>query len=209
MQVYQIPVTGVFTTNCYIWLDEKSGHGFLIDPGAQPDELADLIEKKGWTIDGILLTHGHFDHIGGVNELRRRLNVPAWGSPEIEKYAMNPHLNLSADSGLNIQVPDIFSLREHETISSDYIDGKLEVISVPGHTEDSILFYDGANNRAFVGDAIFKGQPGIWTYPTGNRKELLESIENKILCLPDNTTLYSGHTTWTTVRAERPLYGMR
>ena len=73
--ILRTEVTGVFATNSYFYIDDETRHGFLIDPGAQADELLKIIEREKFTIEKILLTHGHFDHIGAVNELQARLNV--------------------------------------------------------------------------------------------------------------------------------------
>ena len=78
MNVYKIPVRGYFEVNSYFLIDEDTGHGFLIDPGAQGNEIARIIQSKVWTIEKILLTHGHFDHTGGIEALQRQLGLPVY-----------------------------------------------------------------------------------------------------------------------------------
>ena len=77
--ITQVPVQGVYAENAYFDIDDDTGHGYLIDPGAQGPELLELIREKGWTIEAILLTHGHFDHFGAVDYLVRELGVPVYG----------------------------------------------------------------------------------------------------------------------------------
>lgn len=205
--IYQFPVTGVFTTNAYFWIDNKTGHGILVDPGAQADVLEKVIAQNGWTIEKILLTHGHFDHFGAVKQLHEDLNIPVYIHQRGKAYLSDPNLNLSAYHRVPMvfneenffQDGDVFS------ISTDP-ENTLHVLSTPGHTLDSCTFYIPKENIALVGDAIFKGQPGDWNYPTGNRGVLLQSIKDTILQLPDETILASGHTEPTTVENEKPLY---
>jgi len=78
MNVYKIPVRGYFEVNSYFLIEEDTGHGFLIDPGAQGAALAQIIRSKVWTIEKILLTHGHFDHTGGIEAIRRELDIPVY-----------------------------------------------------------------------------------------------------------------------------------
>ena len=74
--IEQVTVYGYISENCFFYIDDESKHGFLIDPGAQADKLLAMIEENGWVIEGILITHGHFDHIGAVNEIRDALHIP-------------------------------------------------------------------------------------------------------------------------------------
>lgn len=78
MNVYKVPVKGYYAVNSYFLIDEDTGHGFLIDPGAQGAALVQIIRSKVWTIEKILLTHGHFDHTGGIEAIRRELNIPVY-----------------------------------------------------------------------------------------------------------------------------------
>ena len=112
--------------------------------------------------------------------------------------------NLSAYFGRDIALNNADFFQEgDEIILSSKPQTKLKVIYTPGHTQDSVLFYDEANHLAFVGDTIFKGSIGRTDFPGGNTAQLKSSIENKVLTLPDNTILYSGHSEPTTVMKEK------
>ncbi|MBD5560388.1 MAG: MBL fold metallo-hydrolase [Clostridia bacterium] len=191
-------------------MDDKTKHGFLIDPGAQGPELADLIRRNGWTIDGILLTHGHFDHFGAVEYLVREFGMPVYAYENSAEYLMDPQLNLSLPSGSRpMTVPDFIPLRDGDTVHSDKAPSiSLEVHFTPGHARNAVYFYDPNEKVAFVGDTIFQGGPGTSGYPGGNERQLMESI-GKILSLPDDTTLLSGHSAPTTVGEEKPRYRFR
>ena len=207
MNVYQIPVRGYFEVNSYFLIDEDTGHGFLIDPGAQGSELVRIIRQKVWTIEKILLTHGHFDHTGGIEAIRRELDIPVYIHENGAAYLEDTHLNLSAYCGEHVEVPDAHYFQDGATFSlAGHASPVLTAIHTPGHTPDSTTFYDAADGLAFVGDTIFKGEPGTDQYPGGNRRQLVRSIVQRILMLPDNTTHYSGHSEKTTVGADKRLY---
>ena len=84
--IRKLPVTGVFTVNSYFLIDSETNHGFLIDPGAEPKKLLNYIKANNLTIEKILITHGHFDHIGAVKEISKSLNIPVYVHEKGEKY---------------------------------------------------------------------------------------------------------------------------
>lgn len=206
--IERVEVRDVFAENTYFYIDPKTKQGFLIDPGAEADRLYAMILRNGLDIKAILLTHGHFDHTGAIAELHEKLNLPYYIlSGPGKEYLANPQLNLSAQCGRYSVLEDEGFFRDGDFISlPDNPAFGLRVISTPGHTPDSVTFYSEADNAAFVGDTIFRGSAGITQFPGGNQRDLYESITNKILALPDDTTLYSGHTPPTTVGWEKPSY---
>ncbi|MBR1437761.1 MAG: MBL fold metallo-hydrolase [Synergistaceae bacterium] len=201
--ILTVPVKGVFWTNCYFYADENTGHCFIIDPGAQGQKLIDTAWSNGWVINKILITHGHFDHTGGISELRKKISPPVYAHELGRLYLTDTLKNLSRLCGQNVIVQDVNYLHDGDiiTLSSNH---SLRVIHTPGHTEDSITLYDAGKGVAFVGDTIFKGSPGSDKYPGGNTSDLQNSIR-KILALPERTVLYSGHSEPTTVKDEHRL----
>ena len=207
MKAYKVPVKGYFEVNSYFWIDERTGHGFLIDPGAQGAELAELIREQGWTIEKILLTHGHFDHTGGIEALRRELDIPVYIHENGAAYLEDTRLNLSAWCGEHVVVNDAHYFQDGAVFSlAGHASPVLTAIHTPGHTPDSTTFYNAGDDIAFVGDTIFKGSIGNDQYPGGNRAQLFSSIQNRIFTLPEDTVLYSGHSDPTTVGMERSRY---
>ena len=194
MIIKTVPVTKYLTTNTYFYIDEQSRHGFLIDPAAQADLLLNIIAENDWIIEKILITHGHFDHIGAVEQISQQLQIPYLAHSLGKEILSSPAINLSS------MTPDIISLskaqyfNEGEIISSSRTPNlSLEVIHTPGHTLDGTVYYDKKNNLAFVGDTIFQDSIGATHFPQGNLEQLLQSIHQKILTLPDDVILYSGH----------------
>lgn len=205
--IERVQVADVFGENAYFYIDPQTRQGFLIDPGAEAEKLYTMILRNNLDIQAILLTHGHFDHTGAVQELRDRLNIPYYISPPGQQYLIDPQLNLSAECGRYIVLPDAQFFNDGDFISvPKNPQFGLKVISTPGHTPDSVTFYSPNESAAFVGDAIFRGSAGTAQFPGGNQQQLYNSILNKILKLPDDTKLYSGHTPPTTVGWEKPNY---
>ena len=202
-----VPVKGYFEENCFFYIDEVTKHGFLIDPGAEAGRLLSLIHREGWAIEAILLTHGHFDHTGAVNELREALGVPVFAHEDADRYLLDSRMNLSAFCVGNWTVRNVMYLRDGDTVSLKANSAfSLQVIHTPGHTTDSVVYYSEKDRVAFVGDTIFKGSIGNYQYPGGNRQDIVKSIKERILTLTDTTILYSGHSEETTVGAEKRRY---
>ncbi|MBR1597995.1 MAG: MBL fold metallo-hydrolase [Lachnospiraceae bacterium] len=188
-------------------MDERSKHGFVIDPGAQAGRLLAVIMENGWTIEKILLTHGHFDHMGAVNELRDVLNIPVFAHKRSDEYLLDARKNLSALCGQALTVDNVRYLDDGDEVTLDVSpDFSLKTIYVPGHTTDSVMYYSEREHVAFVGDTIFKGSIGNYKYPGGNLKDLQRSIIDRIFTLPDETVLCSGHSEQTTAGKEKLRY---
>ena len=203
----RIPVRGYFEVNCYFCIDDESGHGFIIDPGAQANELLNVIEKHHWTIEKILLTHGHFDHLGAVDTLSRTLHVPVLAHEKSETYLLDPAMNLSYYYGQPITVSGTQKVVSGDRISLQVNPAFfLTVLHTPGHTEDSVTYYLQSEHAAFVGDTIFKGSFGTSQFPGGDPVLLRQSIFDVIFTLPNETVLLSGHTDETSVSAEKNVH---
>ena len=198
-----VPVRGVFPVNAYLVFDETTRRGFLIDPGAEAARLLAVIRAEGLVIERILLTHGHFDHLGAADALRRELGVPVGMAREGRRFAEDPYWNLSRACGPAMRLEDVeyFEAADRPVFRAGAC--RLEVVPVPGHTPDSVMYHAPEEGVAFVGDAVFKGGPGTAQYPGGDAAQLLRSIVGRIMILPDDTRLCSGHSGITTVGAEK------
>ncbi len=207
--IKELTVQGVYAENCYFYIDEVSKAGFIIDPGAEAGVILDVVRKNGWKIEKILLTHGHFDHMGAAELLRDELNAPIYIYPEDAIYLSDTFLNLSSNSPYQITVSHYDELYDGEIIRLKENSGfYLKVIHTPGHTPGSVTYYSEKEHAAFVGDLFYNHGPGLTNFPGGNREILAKSIINKIFTLPSNTVLLSGHSSPITVEHERDLlYG--
>ena len=202
-----IPIQEFFDSNCYFYIDDRTKHGFLIDPGAEPEKLLSVIRRNGWIIEKILLTHGHIDHIGAVNAIREEIDLPVYAHRKCEEFMMDEELNLSSIFGPPIQIENIRYLDDGDVIGLEADPSfQLKIIYAPGHTVDSVVFYSEKDQIAFVGDSIYRGCLGDYQYPGGDYHLLLKNVKERILTLPDETVLYSGHSEPTTVGEEKPSY---
>lgn len=204
--VRQLTVYGVYAENCYFYIDDTTKSGFLIDPGAQAGIIYDTIMRNGWTIEKILLTHGHFDHMGAAEVLRTKLVAPIYIYPSDARYLTDTFLNLSGNTREPVTVTHYEELYDGEEIRLKANSGfSLKVIHTPGHTPGSVTFYSHNDGVAFVGDTLYEHGTGLTNFPGGNRQQLEESIVNKILTLPPDTVLLSGHSSPITVEEERRI----
>lgn len=202
--IRSVVVRDVFGVFCYFCIDGESRRGFVVDPGAEASRLLALIERNGWTIERILLTHGHFDHTGAVCELSQRLGIPYSIHRNGQQYLLDTQLNLSAYCQRNVVLRDAEFFDDGALFVAGQM--RLQAIHTPGHTPDSVVYLCPAEQAALVGDTIFRGSPGTTEYEGGDPVALRESL-SKILSLPAATRLFPGHSSPTTVATERPLYG--
>lgn len=193
-------------TNCYIIFDEKSKEIMCIDPAGDVDRIEDLIKNvfKG-KLKYIYLTHCHGDHIGGVTELKDRCGGKILIHRKDAEGLNNVEINLSEYIGL----PEIELEADSRIDDNDLIHlGELEfrVIHTPGHTAGSTSLYCEKEKCLFSGDTIFAGTWGRTDLPTSSREDIMNSIMNKILVLPDDTFIYPGHGKATMLKDEKPIY---
>lgn len=204
--VEEIKVEGVFPVNTYFYIDDNTKSGFLIDPGAEPDKILDFIRSNNWDIEKILITHGHMDHIGGVNYLKEKLNIPVYIHKDDVSFLTDGYLNLSDNFGETIKVDNHSEFTDKEVIKlkSDP-DFTLEVIHTPGHTPGSVIFYSKKDKIAFIGDLLFEHGPGLTHFPGANQEDMDNSIYNILFSLPEDTMIYSSHAEPILLSAQKQL----
>ena len=195
-------VVGPVATNCYILNRERSKEAVVIDPGASGGRIAEEMKKDGLTLSAVLLTHGHFDHYEGVPEL-----TAAMGG---KVYILDEEMKLISDSSMNgsqglmgrgSALEPECTVSDGEVLSVAGMDFK--VIHTPGHTYGGCCYYLEDEGILFAGDTIFMESIGRTDLPTGNMTQILDSIREKILKLPEDTRILPGHGPVTDVRYER------
>ncbi len=194
---------GALATNAYLLADETTGNAMIIDPAAEPDVLIGELKKREWTLRTVVLTHGHADHIGAVNALRAAYpEVTVVMHAADADYLSDPRLNLSAylEGPVTCEAADSY-VREGDVIALDGI--RLEVLETPGHTPGGISLYAADEAVVFSGDALFNGSIGRTDFPGGSLETLLDGIRAKLLTLPEDTVVLSGHGPATTVGEEK------
>jgi glyoxylase-like metal-dependent hydrolase (beta-lactamase superfamily II) len=193
---------GPFEENCYLYWDEKTGRGVIFDPGDEAERIIETVKRAGFKPGAILLTHGHGDHIGALNEVRKEWSLPVYIGKGEEEYLTDPHKNGSANFGVPIcaERPD-FTAEDEKIYRFDSIE--LRVLSTPGHTKAGVCYLDEHGGVLFCGDTLFQGSIGRTDLYGGSFETLINSIQKKILTLPDNIVCLPGHGPGTTVGAER------
>lgn len=195
---------GEFMTNCYTVYNAVTRDAVLIDPACNARFLNNILVNEQLNCVAILLTHGHYDHIGALPELMELVGhkVPIYASAEEEDVLNDPRKNLSTMlSGQMVTVkPDIL-LQDDQEI--ELLDTKLRCFLVPGHTKGGMCYYFAENGILFSGDTLFARSIGRSDFPTGDGIKLVKSIKEKLMTLPDETIVYPGHNERTTIGKER------
>lgn len=195
---------GDFMTNCYTVYNAVTRDAVLIDPACNARFLNNILVNEQLNCVAILLTHGHYDHIGALPELMELVGhkVPIYASAEEEDVLNDPRKNLSTMlSGQMVTVkPDIL-LQDDQEI--ELLDTKLRCFLVPGHTKGGMCYYFAENGILFSGDTLFARSIGRSDFPTGDGIRLVKSIKEKLMTLPDETIVYPGHNERTTIEKER------
>jgi len=194
-----------FEENCYLARLPNRNDCLVIDPGLEPEKILARMSSLGVVPGAILNTHGHADHIAGNAALKDRwpecpIVIGVADAPKLTDAALN--LSAAFDFGLTSPPADV-TVSQGDTYSAAGFD--LQVLGVPGHSAGHVVFLWKHHQPpiAFVGDVIFAGSVGRTDFPDGNTAELLSGIRQKILVLPDETLLLSGHGPPTTVAQER------
>ncbi|MFK5978646.1 MAG: MBL fold metallo-hydrolase [Rhizobiaceae bacterium] len=203
LQIAIIPVTP-FQQNCTLIWDNDSKKGVVIDPGGDVPQILAAIEEAGITIENILITHGHIDHVGGAMALKKKLGVEIIG-PHLDDKSLCENIDKQAamfGTGSEYQnvTPDQW-LKEGDEVS---IGGhKFAVYHCPGHAPGHIIFYNDEAKFAHVGDVLFSGSVGRTDLPGGSHDALINSIKTKLLPLGDDISFICGHGPGSTFGEER------
>lgn len=200
--IHEILPVGPLQCNCSIIGDEISHAAMVIDPGDDIADILAILEKHQLKVEQIVITHAHIDHVGGAMKLRTATGAPILLNHN--DYTLLKMLDAQAD-WIGMQSPGKVeidhSLNEQDTVQAGSL--LANVVHTPGHTEGSICLYFPAEKKLIAGDTLFAGSIGRTDLPGGSFEKIMRSLHDKVLMLPDETTVVPGHGPLTSIGAER------
>jgi len=201
MEFTILPVTP-YQQNCSLVWDE-AGRAALIDPGGEAERLLAEVAQRGLTLEKILLTHGHLDHVGAAVELRDALGIPIIGPQREEQFWLDllpQQAELFGFPPAVVFTPDQW-LEDGDQVAVGSI--QMDVLHCPGHTPGHVVFFEPQARLAFVGDVLFKGSIGRTDFPRGDHAALISAIREKLFPLGDDVRFVPGHGAMSTFGRER------
>lgn len=200
--IHEILAVGALQCNCSIFGDEKSREAIVIDPGDNIDQILAILARHSLKVKAIVITHAHIDHIGGAAKLKAATDAPVhMNASDQELY---DHLDVQA-SWLQMKTPERTEI-DTEARDGDALalgDAVFHVLHTPGHTQGSISLWIPAENKLIAGDTLFRDSIGRTDLPGGDGRQILRSIRDKLLQLPDDAAVVPGHGELTTIGRER------
>ena len=193
-------VLGMIRTNTYLLINTDTREVIIVDPADSPELLEKEVTELGVRPVGILLTHGHFDHIGAAKVLRERYQIPI-GAGKEELDVITGEKNMSAQFGEYFTVvPDRLYEDQEEIRMAGF---QIQALHTPGHTKGGMCYYLSENAVLFAGDTLFCESVGRSDLPTGSMSVLVCSVRGLLNTLPEETVVYPGHGSETTIAHEK------
>jgi len=192
---------GALAANCYLFSCSETKKAMVVDPGADGKMIYHWILERGLKVEYILLTHGHMDHIGGVDELRELL-----GDVVVGIHTNDAEMLTDGRKNLSTYLGPGMAFKQADLLLSDgqeLMVGKepIKVIATPGHSPGSVCFL--CSEGLISGDTLFAGSIGRTDFPGGSMNQLLDGVKKKLLILPDATKVFPGHGEETSIGEEK------
>ena len=201
MRITNLP-SGALQANTYLAVDEKTNEGFIVDPGGYNKVLTKEVRDNDVNIKFIILTHGHSDHICGVNEHKAEFpDAKIVAYKDEEAMLENPNLNQSPGFGVPYSTKADILVSDGDELKVG--DVTLKFIHTPGHTEGGMCIYVKEAKALFSGDTLFRQSIGRTDFPGGSYKEIMDSIRKKLFLLPDDTNVFPGQRGMTSIGFEK------
>lgn len=199
---HDVLATGPLQCNCQILGDEESKTALVVDPGDDIPEIEQLLGRRGLAVAKILFTHAHFDHIGRAAQLKRSTGAPTWLHKleiPVLKSLDQQAVWIGVEPGEQVKIDHYYD--EGDIV--EFAGYEFQVLFTPGHSPGSVSFYIPSLQRLIAGDVLFRDSIGRTDLPGGDTQQLLDSIRDKVLTLPDDTAVFPGHGPSTTIGRER------
>ena len=201
MRITNLP-SGMLSVNTYLAVDEETNKGIIVDPGGYNKALTNAVAENGTDIEYITITHGHSDHICGVNEHKEEFpNAKVVAYKDEEPMLLSPDMNQSIAFGQPYTVKADILVSDGDEL--DFGNLTMKFMHTPGHTKGGMCIYIEKANVLFSGDTLFHGSIGRTDLPTGSSSQLVRSVREKLMVLPEETKVYPGHMEETTIGYEK------
>ena len=200
-------VLGEIGTNCYLVCNQDTKECVIIDPADEADSIEEAVKELAVVPRAVLLTHGHYDHIGAAEKIKKDFDIKIYANELEQEVLSDSYKNLSAVMGSRVM-----SIEADEALTDGQIlelaGFRIRAVSTPGHTKGGMcyLFSLEGGQVLFSGDTLFQGSVGRYDFPTSDGKALFESIKKKLLCLEDDLLVCPGHGAVTSIGEEKPYF---
>ncbi|MCI9137351.1 MAG: MBL fold metallo-hydrolase [Lachnospiraceae bacterium] len=192
---------GQVATNCYFAINEETKEMLIIDPGDSAEMLSEKIKTKGLKPQAVLLTHGHFDHAMAAEEMAEKFGIKIYAHEAEKDTLEQPRKNVAIMIGRkDVYHADVY-VKDGEILNLAGME--LKVLHTPGHTKGGCCYYFEREKVLFSGDTLFCQSVGRTDFPGGSMSEIVRSIKEKLMVLPDEVRVYPGHMDSTTIEIER------
>jgi len=200
--IHEILPVGLLECNCSVFGDETSREGLVVDPGDQIDDVLEIIKRHGLHLKAIIITHAHIDHIGGAQKLKQATGAPVYMN--LNDMELQKGLDRQA-AWLGVEPPEPVAIDAPARDGDRLVIGATEllVLHTPGHTQGSISLWIPAEEKLVAGDTLFRDSIGRTDLPGGDGRQILRSIHDKLLPLPEQTVVIPGHGAKTTIGREK------
>jgi glyoxylase-like metal-dependent hydrolase (beta-lactamase superfamily II) len=200
--IHEVLPVGMLQCNCSVFGDEQTREAIVVDPGDEIASILEIVARHGLTVKAIVITHAHIDHIGGAQKLKQATGAPVYmnrNDAELQK-----HIGEQA-AWLGMRTPESVAIDSDAKEGSVLAIGATEfhVLHTPGHTQGSISLWIPSENKLVAGDTLFRDSIGRTDLPGGDGRQILHSIHEKLLPLPDETVVIPGHGASTTIGREK------
>ena len=200
--IHEILPVGMLQCNCSVFGDEGTREGIVVDPGDEIEDVLEIVRRHGLTVKAIVITHAHIDHIGGAQKLKQATGAPVYMNPnDVELQKM---LDVQA-SWLGMRTPDPVEIDVAAKDGDTLLIGaaQFHVLHTPGHTQGSISLWIPSESKLVAGDTLFRDSIGRTDLPGGDGRQILRSIHEKLMPLPEETVVVAGHGDTTTIGREK------
>jgi glyoxylase-like metal-dependent hydrolase (beta-lactamase superfamily II) len=202
--IHEVLPVGMLQCNCSVFGDERTREALVVDPGDDIEGVLGILKRHGLTVKAIVITHAHIDHIGGAQKLKQATGAPVYMNPndaELQKM-------MDAQAGwLGVPTPEPVEIDVPARDGDMLVVGATEfhVLHTPGHTQGSISLWIPSEGKLLAGDTLFRDSIGRTDLPGGDGRQILRSIHDKLLPLPEPTVVFPGHGGSTTIGREKEL----